>query len=144
MHDSFHTADANDGSTLNEFLGDDFGRGFRIEEAMTDDLADDFAGASVVLFRSAWLGEQSLGSGFLELLSELKIALATESELLGSGLGSQFTLAFEQHGDASGHLIVLWDGETSGGTDKRIGLEVKQSQDPSSLKRSAKRASVGG
>lgn len=76
---------------------------------MTNDLANDFVGATVVSFGSAFLRDQTLGAQLLELLSKLKIALATEAELLRRGLGSQFTFPFDQHGQAAGELIVFGD-----------------------------------
>jgi hypothetical protein len=38
---------------LAQFLGDDFGGGFRIQEAMVDDQAHDLLGAAVIGFGAA-------------------------------------------------------------------------------------------
>jgi hypothetical protein len=104
----FHTADANRGSALNKFLSDDFGRGIGIKEAMPNDLPDDFIGPTIVSFGAAFLRDQAFGTKLLELFTELKIAAATEAELFGCGLGSEFAFAFEQHGQTVRDFIVLW------------------------------------
>jgi len=62
---------------------------------MSNDLADDLIGSTVVSFGSAFLWDQAIGTGLLELFTELEIAAATESELVGRGLGTEFTFAFE-------------------------------------------------
>ena len=44
------TTSADHEAGLAELLGDDVDRGVRIEEAVTDDLADKFVGADIVAF----------------------------------------------------------------------------------------------
>ena len=44
------TADADRESCLSEFLGDDLGRGFQIQEAMTNNLSYEFIGTTIVPF----------------------------------------------------------------------------------------------
>jgi hypothetical protein len=75
---------------------------------MPNDLPDDFIGPTIVSFGAAFLRDQAFGTKLLELFTELKIAAATESELFGRGLGSQFAFAFEQHGQTVRDFIILW------------------------------------
>jgi hypothetical protein len=140
----FHTADANRGSALNEFLSDDFGRGFGIEEPMPDDLTNDLIGSSIIPFGAPFLRDQALGTELSELFTELKIAAATESVLFGCGLGSEFTFAFEQHRQAACDFIVVRHWQRAGIADESVLLEVEDRHGGSSLARGMKRAFAGG
>jgi hypothetical protein len=124
-------------------LGDDFCRGFGIKEAMPNDLADDLIGSTVVSLGAAFLRHQAVGAELLELLTELKIAAATESELLGCGLGSEVTLAFEQQGQTARELIILRDGQRARITDESVIFEIEDRHDRSSVE-GYKKASVTG
>ena len=50
LDDADDTTSADREAGLAEFLGDDVDRGIRIEEAVTDDLANDFVGTDVIAF----------------------------------------------------------------------------------------------
>jgi hypothetical protein len=97
--------------TLAEFLRDDFGAGFRIQEAVTNNLADQFLGASVIGF-GATLGAEKSGAAFLqEQGAELEVALPAIAEL-GGGMVDAFRAAFalDEHGEFAGDFIVLGNG----------------------------------
>jgi hypothetical protein len=144
LDNAFHATDANGGSGLNEFLSDDFGRRVGVEEAMSNDLPYDFVGATIVSFGSAFVGNKTLRAELLELLTELKIALARESELLGRLLRSKTTFAFQQHGKAAGDFIVLRDRQRADRARESVLPKVKLKHDRSSLKSRTKPASTGG
>lgn len=95
VHGSFADAEI----ALSELLGDDFCAGFRIEESVADNLADEFLGAPVVGFRPALGAEEGLPSFLKEAGSELEIALTAETEL-GCGALNAFraALTFDEHG----------------------------------------------
>jgi hypothetical protein len=141
---AFHTADANRGSALNKFLSDDFGRGFGIKEAMPNDLPNDFIGPPIVPFGTAFLRDQAFGTELLEVFPELEIAAATESELFGCRLGSEFTFPFEQHRQTARDFIVLWHRQRAGIADESMVLDIENRHDRSSLASRMKRAFAGG
>lgn len=98
--------------SLAEFLSDDLGRGLRIQEAMADDLADDFVGAPVIGLGAGGFTVQSQGAVFFEQMEQLEIAGFGIAEFFG-GLGGTgaFALAFEEHGQLEGEFIVGGDGQ---------------------------------
>ena len=123
--DAFDAARTNDPAGLAEFLGDDVSRGVGVEEAMADDLADDFVGATVETFGAAFLAQQSGAAAVGERLAELEIALFTEAELACGGGGTEaLALAFDEHGEFVGDLVVGAEGERAGGTDEELLLEI--------------------
>ena len=111
---------------------------------MSNDLADDLIGSTVVSFGSALLWDQAIGTGLLELFTELEIAAATECELLSRGLGTEFTFAFEQHSETAREFILLRDGQCAEIADEGMFFEVKDRHDRSSLTRCKKPAITGG
>jgi len=111
---------------------------------MSNHLADDLIGSTVVSFGSAFLWDQAIGTGLLELFTELEIAAATESELLGRGLGTELTFAIEQHSETAREFILLRDGQCAQIADEGMFFEVKDRHDRSSLTRCKKPAITGG
>jgi hypothetical protein len=96
---------------LSEFLSDDFGAGFRIQEAVTDDLADEFLGASVIGFGTPLGAKQRRAAFFEKKGAELEIALTAKAELGGgmvNALGAAFAL--DKHGEFAGDFIVFGNG----------------------------------
>jgi len=61
-----HAALADGQATLAEFLGNDGGGYFRVQEAVPDNLPDDFVGAAVMGFRAAALTLEGGGPAGLE------------------------------------------------------------------------------
>ena len=100
---------------LSEFLSDDFGAGFRVEESMADDLTYEFLGATVVGFGTSFGAEQSLAAFFQEEGPDLEIALAAKVEF-GGGTVNAFgaALAFNEHGEFPGDFVIIGNGEGTG------------------------------
>ena len=109
-----------------ELLRDGVDRGVRIEEAVTDDLANDFVGADIVAFGAGLVALESCASMFTIEFEQLKISLLAEVELL-SGLGGTepFALAFNEHGQAGDDEVIRKNGELSGGADDAVGRHVE-------------------
>jgi hypothetical protein len=114
--------DAVDGSfadaevALSELLSDDLGAGFGIQEAMTDDLADEFLGAPVIGFGAPLGAEEALSALGQKAGPELEVTLTAEAELLCGAVdavGSAF--AFDEHGELASDLVPSRDGEGPGG-----------------------------
>lgn len=94
--------------TLAEFLSDDFGARLRVQEAVTDDLTDQFLGTPVIGFGAALGTEESLAPFFKEEGPELKVTLTAEAEL-SSGTVNAFGAAFalDEHGKFTRDFIML-------------------------------------
>src|SRR5216683_608209 len=123
--DAFDAARTDDPAGLAELLGDDVGGGVGVEEAVADDLADDFVGAAVEAFGAAFLAEQGGGAAVGERLAELEVALFTEAELARGGGGAEaLALAFDEHGEFAGDLVVWAEGEGAGGADEELLLQI--------------------
>lgn len=123
--DAFDAAGTDDPAGLAEFLGDDVGGGVGVEEAVADDLADDFVGAAVAAFGAAFLAEEGGAAAVGERLAELEVALLTEAELACGGGGAEaLALAFDEHGEFAGDLVVGSEGEGAGGADGELLLEI--------------------
>jgi hypothetical protein len=122
----FDAADTDDPTRLVEFLGDDGGSRLGIEEALADDLTNDFVGAAVIALGAAFLAGQSGGPAFAERLAELEVSLFTEAEVAG-GLERTTAMAFavNEHGEFACHLIVGGDRESASGTDKLVFLGIE-------------------
>lgn len=111
---------------------------------MPNDLPNDLIGPPIVSFGATFLQDQAIGTELLELSPELKIAAATESELFGCGLGTEFTFAFEQHSQAACDFIVLRDWQRAGIADESMVLELEDGHVRSSLARGMKPAFARG
>lgn len=98
--------------TLSEFLSDDFGTGLRIQEAVTDDLTDQFLGAPVVGFGAALGAEESLAAFLKKEASELEVTLTAKTEFSG-GTVNAFSAAFavDEHRKLTCDFIVLGNGQ---------------------------------
>jgi hypothetical protein len=126
LDDTDDTTSADRESGLAELLRDDVDRGVRIEEAVADDLANDFVGADVVAFGAGPVALESCASRFTIEFEQLKISLLAEVELL-SGLGGTepFALAFNKHGQAGDNEVIRKNAELSGGADDAVGRNIK-------------------
>jgi hypothetical protein len=118
LDDADDTTHADREPGLAEFLRDDVDRGVGIEEAMTNDLADDLVGADIVVFGARLVGFESRASMLAVEPEQLIIPLFAEAELL-SGLGGAqpFALAFHEHGEARDEEVTRKNGKLSGGAD---------------------------
>jgi hypothetical protein len=106
--DPFDRARADGPAGLAEFLGDDRGGSLGVKEAMTNDLTDDFIGASVVAFGATFLVGEGQSAAADEGMAELEIALLTQAELLGGMKGAQaFALSFDKHGQFARDFIAV-------------------------------------
>jgi len=99
-------------ATLSEFLSDDFGTGLRIQEAVTDDLTDQFLGSPVVGFGAAFGTEKSLAAFFKKEGSELEVTLTAKAEF-SSGTVNAFRAAFalDEHGEFTRDLVIFGNGQ---------------------------------
>jgi hypothetical protein len=122
LDDADDTTSADREAGLAELLRDDVDRGVGIEEAVTDDLANEFVGADIVAFGAGLVALESCASMFTIEPEQLKISLLAEVELL-SGLGGTepFALAFNEHGQARDDEVIRKNGEFSGGADDAVG-----------------------
>jgi hypothetical protein len=120
-------APGTDGETsLAEFLGDDVDRGVGIEEAVADDLAFDFVGTDIVVFRAGLVALESGASVFTVEFEQLKISLFAEIELLGSLGGAEpLALAFDEHGQPGDDDVIRKNRDLSGGAEDAAGRDVE-------------------
>jgi hypothetical protein len=126
LDDTDDTPSADREAGLAELLSDDVDRGVGIEEAVTDDLTNDFIGADIVGFGTGFVALESCASMFTIELEQLKISRFAEVEFL-SGLGGPepFALAFNEHCQAGDDEVVRKDGELSGGAGDAVGRDVE-------------------
>jgi hypothetical protein len=101
---------------LPEFLRDDLGAGFRVQETMTDHLADNFLGASVLRFGAALGAEKGQAALLEKKRPELEVTLAAITEF-GGGPVNAFAAAFalDQHGELTRDFVVFGNGQGAGG-----------------------------
>ena len=126
LDDADDTTNADREAGLAQFLRDDVDRGVWVEEAVTDDLANDLVGADIVAFGAGLVALESRASMFTVEFEQLKIALCAEVELKGGLGGAQpFTLAFDEHGQPGDDEVVRKNGELSGGADDAAGRDVE-------------------
>jgi hypothetical protein len=96
--DAFDAAGADRKAALAQLLGDDLGGGIGIEKAVTHDLLDDLIGAAVMGLGPALLIAECQHAAVLQELTQLKVALPAEAELVGCGGGAHaLALSFEEH-----------------------------------------------
>jgi hypothetical protein len=97
--------------TLAEFLSNDLGAGFRVGEAVANDLADEFLGAPVIGFGAAFSAEEGRATFLEKEGAELEVTLTAIAEFGGgmiNTLGAAFTL--DEHGKFAGDFIVCGNG----------------------------------
>ena len=112
--DPFDRAWADGPAGLAEFLGDDRGGSLGVQEAMANDLTDDFIGASVVAFGPAFLVGEGQSAAAGKGVAELEIALLTQAELFGCTKGAKaFALPFDEHGEFARDLIAVRNWEST-------------------------------
>jgi hypothetical protein len=126
LDDADDTTHADGEPGLAEFLRDDVDRGVGIEEAMTDDLANELIGADIVVFGAGLVALEPCASMFTIEFEQLKVSLFAEVELFGGLSGAEpFALAFDEHGQAGDDEVVGKDGDLSGGADNAAGRDVE-------------------
>src|ERR1044071_4589913 len=93
---------------------------------MANDLANEFVGAAIIAFRSAFVALQGEGAAVGESLAKLEIALFAEAEFLSGAQRPQVqALAFEEHGQFAGDFIVCGDAQGTSGPDELLKLEIE-------------------
>jgi hypothetical protein len=98
--------------TLAEFLRDDFSAVFRVQEAVTDHLADEFLGAPVTRAGAAFGAEESLAAFLQKEGAELEVTLPAETELGGGPVNAlAAAFALDEHGELAGDFIVFGKGQ---------------------------------
>lgn len=98
--------------TLSEFLSDDFGAGFGIQEAVANDLADEFLSATIFGLGASFGADQGFTPLIQKKSPELKVALAAEAEF-GCGTVNTFRAAFpvDEHDKLACDFIVIENGK---------------------------------
>jgi hypothetical protein len=97
--------------TLSEFLCNDFGAGFWIQEAVTDHLADEFLGAAIVGFGAAFGAEEGKAAFLQKEGAELEVTLTAIAEFGGRAVNTfRAAFAFDQHGEFASDFIVFGNG----------------------------------
>jgi hypothetical protein len=126
LDDADDTASADRETGLAKFLCEDVERCVRIEEAVANDLANDFVGADIVAF-GAWLvAKEPWAALFTKEFEQLEISLFAEAELVGCFGGTDsLALAFDEHGEAGDYEVVGEDGQLTGGADDPVGRHVE-------------------
>lgn len=99
-------------TALSKFLSDDFGAGLGIQEAVTNDLTDEFLGAPVIGFGAALGTEQSLAAFLKKEGAKLEVTLTTITEF-SSGPVNAFgaTFAVDEHGKFPGDFVMVSNGQ---------------------------------
>lgn len=112
---------------LTELLGDDLGRGIRIQEAVAHDLGDDLLGASVIGLGAGLLGLKGLQAALLEVLQELVVSLAAIAVFACDGEDAlPHTLALGEHEEAVGQEVGGGDGQGAGGAGELVSNGVDE------------------
>jgi hypothetical protein len=134
--DPFDAPRADHPAGLPKLLGDHLRRGVAVEEAVADDLADDFGCSPIVCLWAAFLAPQSEGASSLKGGAELKVTLLAVAELLG-GLERPrvLTLPFDEHPQLVGDLVVLAHIQRTTRPDQRMAREI-ESRHPGFLRES--------
>ena len=110
---------------LTQLLGDDFGRGLRVQKAVAQDLADGLVGAAVIGFGAGLVGTKGGEAALLEVLQDLIIALAAVAVFLGDGADVILqTLAFDEHEETVGLEIGGWDRQSADGAGETMGFRI--------------------
>jgi hypothetical protein len=126
LDDADDTPRADQEAGLAELLRDDVDRRVGIEEAVTDDLANEFVSADIVAFGAGLVALESCASMFTIEFEQLKISLLGEAELLsGPGGTESFALAFDEHGEAGDDEVIRKNREFSGRADDAVGRHVE-------------------
>jgi hypothetical protein len=101
--------------TLAEFLGNDFGTGVRIQEAVTDHLAEEFLSAPIRGAGAPFGAEEGGGAFLQEEGAELKVTLTAKTEMGGGTVNAlAATFALDEHGELTGDFIVFGNGQGTG------------------------------
>ena len=112
--------------TLTKFLRDDLGAGIGVEEAVADDLADHFLGASVGRFGAAFGTEESPPALGEKKRAELEVTRAAVTEFGGGTVNTLATaLALDQHGELAGDFIVFGNGQGARGALDALGEKLE-------------------
>jgi hypothetical protein len=124
--DANDTTSADRESGLAKLLHNDVERGVGIEEAVANDLANDFVGADIVVFGARLVAKESWATLFTKELEQLEISLFAEAELFGRFGGSgPHTLAIDEHEEPGDEDVIWPEGELSRGADDPVGRQVE-------------------
>ena len=97
-------------------MRDDFGAGFGIQKAVTDHLADEFLGATIVGSGAAFGAEESGATFLQEEGAELEVTLPAKAEWGGGAVNAlRAALALDEHGELAGDFIVGGKGQGADG-----------------------------
>ena len=120
--DALHAADADGITSLPELLGDDLGGSLGIQKAVANDLADEFVRAAVIGNGATLFAFERGGAMGLKLVEELEIALLGIAVFTCGLRGAKaLALAFNEHGELAGDLVVLRNGNGTNRADESGG-----------------------
>ncbi len=128
FEDAADGAGADGHGALAKFLGDGLGGGVGVEEAVSNDLTDDFGGSAGGFLGTSRCAVKSGGSAFLKGVEELEVALFGKAVLTRGGGGSEAeTLALDEHEEFVGDFVAGVESESpliaAEGVGGRIELE---------------------
>jgi hypothetical protein len=99
---------------------------FGIEEAVSDNLSDDFAGAAIVSFRAARPIAESCRTLFQIGVEELEVTLFGIAVLLGRSRRSEsFALAFDEHHEFPRDFISFGNRQRAHVTEQSLFVYVE-------------------
>ena len=126
LDDAHDTTRADRETGLTKLLCESVERRVRIEEAVANDLANDFIGSDIVAF-GAWLvAKEPWAALFTKEFEQLEIPLFAEAELVGCFGGTDsLALAFDEHGEAGDDEVVRPNGKLASRADDAVGRDVE-------------------
>lgn len=98
--------------TLSEFLGNHFGTGLRIQEAVPDDLTDEFLSAPIVGFGSSFAADEGFATFLEEKSPQLEVTLTAKAESSSDAINA-FCAAFagDEHSKFTSDFVIFSNGE---------------------------------
>lgn len=98
--------------TLSEFLGNHFGAGLRIQEAVPDDLTNEFLSAPIVGFGSSFATDEGFAAFLEEKSPQLEVTLTAKAEFSSDAINA-FCAAFagDKHSKFTSDFVVFGNGE---------------------------------
>jgi len=123
-NDAVDATGADGMAELTKFLGDDGGGGIGVEEAISDDQADDFVGATVEGLRTALMILQYGRAVLVIPPAQLEVALLAVPISAGGLQGAEVAFALDEHKELTGNGIVGADGQRAAWADQALGGPV--------------------
>jgi hypothetical protein len=124
--DALNRTNADGPAALAELLRYDLSRGVRIQEELTQDLADGLFGAAIVGLGAGFAGLERGQAAALEGVEQLIITLTAEAVFLGHSEDVLVeALAFQEHEETARQGVVRGDGQRAGWAGELVGGGVE-------------------